>query len=73
MHHLLAEVNTAVARIGLHSSVLRGFAPSRDALNFARSREEREDAAIESHAIQATAKTSTKYCITTQEICIQIN
>jgi len=52
MLHLLAQINTGVAGIAavLLPSGLRGFAPSRDAMNFAESREGREDAAIESHA-----------------------
>jgi len=68
MHNLLAEINTCVAGIVLFSSGLRGLAPSRDALNFARIREGREYSTIELHAILATAKTSTKYCITTEPL-----
>jgi len=73
MHHLLAEINMCVARIVLFSSGLRGFAPSRGVLNFTRGREGHEDATIESHAILATTKTSTKYCITTAEPFMQKN
>jgi len=73
MHYLLAEINMFVARIVLFSSGLRGFAPSRNALNLARGREVHEDATIESHAIHATTKTSTKYCITTVEPFMQKN
>jgi len=66
MHHLLAEINTCAAGIVLLSSGLHGFAPSLDALNFARIREGREYATIELHAILATTKTSPRYCITTE-------